>query len=65
VRNMGVDFVIAVDVTRGWVNISEEVVDLRNAYKLMDKVITAIEYQIARERLRDADIIIRPAGEQF
>ena len=65
VRNMGVNFVIAVDVTTGWVNISEEAIDLSNAYKLMDRVITAIEYQIARERLQDADLVVHPAVSHF
>ncbi len=65
VRNMGVDFVIAVDVTTGWVNISEQAIDLRNAYKLMDKVITAVEYQIARERMQSANLIIHPAVHNF
>ncbi len=65
VRKMGADFVIAVDVTTGWVNISEQAIDLKNAYRFMDKVITAIEYQVARERMQSADLIIHPAVSNF
>lgn len=63
VKNMGVDIVIAVDVSRGWINFVDE--NLTDIPKMVDKMMMAIQYQIARKQLRDADIILRPEVEAY
>lgn len=65
VKEMDVDFVIAVDVTQGWINITEEKIELRKAYRMIDRVMTAIESEVARQRLKSADMILRPAVSSF
>ena len=61
VRAMGADFVIAVDVSSKWLDVTEEQIGIRNIYSIVSKVFSAMEYQIAQRILKDADIIIRPA----
>ena len=65
VKSMGVDIVIAVDVTSGWVNISENSINMLDVYNLVDKVIIAIEHQIAHESLGKADMVLRPTVSRF
>lgn len=65
VRNMGADFVIAVDVSSRWVNISEEPVHLTHLYSIIARALLVMEYQIARHTLEKADIVIRPAVMSF
>ncbi len=65
VRKMGADFVIAVDVTRGWLDITESPARLIDIPKVIDKVMTAIEYQIARKQLEGADMVLKPEVMSF
>ncbi|MCL4405001.1 patatin-like phospholipase family protein [Patescibacteria group bacterium] len=65
VKSMGADFVIAVDVTRDWTDISGGLPGLMDIPKMVDKVMEAIEYQIARDQLGAADIILHPAVIPF
>lgn len=60
-RQMGADYVIAIDVSSKWLNIEEEAIKLRNAYSIISKAFSALEYQIARRILKEADIVISPA----
>lgn len=61
VRNMGADFVIAVDVSSKWLNIEEEMVRPHNMTSIISKAFSALEYQVARRVLKEADIVLRPA----
>ncbi len=65
VKKMGVDFVIAVDVNRGWADITENPAKLINIPKMIDKLMAAIEYQLARKELEDADVVLRPIVMSF
>ncbi|MBI4837462.1 MAG: patatin-like phospholipase family protein [Candidatus Portnoybacteria bacterium] len=61
VRDMGADFVIAVDVSSRWLNIPEANLKVKNVPAVMSEVFSAIEYQVAKQILQCADIILRPA----
>ena len=61
VREMGADFVIAIDVSSKWLDVSEEQIGIRNVYSIVSKVFSALEYQVAQKILKEADIILRPA----
>ncbi len=60
VRAMGAEYVIAVDVTSQWVNIADQVVNWRNIYSVISNALSAVEYQISRQILKEADVVIRP-----
>ncbi len=60
VRKMGAEYVIAVDVTSQWVNIADQVVNWRNLYSVISNALSAVEYQISRQILKEADIVLRP-----
>jgi NTE family protein len=61
VREMGADFVIAIDVSSKWLDVTEEQIGIRNIYSIVSKVFSAMEYQVAQKILTEADIILRPA----
>jgi len=60
VREMGADFVIAVDVSSRWINMTKELVTPGNMEALIRHSYLAIEYQLARKVLKQADIVLRP-----
>jgi len=60
VRAMGADFVIAVDVSSQWLNISDELADLRNIYNLVSNALSVVEYQLSRRVLAGADLVLHP-----
>ena len=63
VRQMGADIVIATDVLSKWVDISllsEGTVTIRNIRPLFSAIISLLSYQVAKEKLEDADVIIKP-----
>ena len=59
-REMGAELVIAVDVSSRWVNISEDLITPKSMEALIRHSFTAIEYQLARKVLKQADIVIKP-----
>ncbi len=61
VRQMGADYVIAVDVTSQWVNTADEKVSWTNLYDIVSNALSVIEFQLSREILKHADIVLRPA----
>jgi len=61
VREMGADFVIAVDVSSRWLNVSEANLEVKDIPATMSEVFSAVEYQVAKLILKYADIILRPA----
>lgn len=65
VRDMGAEFVIAVDVSSKWVDITKTSVDFRHTASLIYNVLSAIEYQLAQKVLKQADIILKPLVLNF
>jgi NTE family protein len=61
VKEMGADFVIAVDVSSRWLNVPEANLEVKNVPAVMSEVFSAVEYQVAKLILKHADIILRPA----
>lgn len=58
VRNMGAEYVIAVDVSSDWVNTKEF-----NVWSLpivLDRALSIVEYQLARHILKQADVVLCP-----
>ncbi len=60
VREMGADTVIAVDVSSRWITAPDEILNTRDMYSLFRNALSVIEYQIAKNILKGADIILRP-----
>lgn len=60
VRRMGADIVIAVDVSSKWANLDQEI-KLVNLRSLLTSSLQAVEYQLAKDHTKDADILLRPA----
>jgi len=61
VREMGADFVLAVDVSSRWINFSDGSVTQSNMHEILNKAFVALEYQIAQKTLKQADIVLRPS----
>lgn len=59
-REMGADIVIAVDVSSRWITAPSEVLNTRDVYSLFNNALSVIEYQLAKNILKDAEIILRP-----
>lgn len=60
VRNMGAEYVIAVDVSSRWFNLQEESFNPVKLYSVMYRALAIIEYQLARRVLPQADIVLNP-----
>ncbi len=60
-RGQGAQYVIAVDVTKS-LNEREE---LTNGLSIIDRAQTILAYQLSRERLSGADLVIRPSSTRF
>jgi len=63
VRAMGADIVIAVDVSTHWFDISAfpaGSLNWRNIYSVFNAMLSVLGYQISRDILKKADVIIQP-----
>lgn len=60
VRAMGADFVIAVDISSRWIRIDGELANTQNMASFIDNAFTLIEYEVAQQVLKQADVIMRP-----
>lgn len=60
VREMGADVVIAIDVSSKWIDISSDFLQPADVYSIVSKTFSAVEHQIARPILKQADIVLRP-----
>ncbi len=60
-RRMGADVVIAVDVSSRWVNIFEQEIKLTNVRSMIENSLQVAEYQLAKEHVKDANVVLRPA----
>lgn len=65
VRDMGADYVIAVDVSSRWIDISHEDINSLNLYSIISSALSVIEYQLARHILERADLVLRPPVLRF
>lgn len=65
VRSLGAEYVLAVDVSSEWVNLSEESFGLTRVYSMIPKALSIIEYQLARRILPSADIVLNPPVSGF
>ncbi len=60
VKDMGAEYVIAVDVSSKWLLAPEELLTTHDVYHVILSAFSIIEYQIAKTPLKSADIILRP-----
>lgn len=60
VKNMGADYIIAVDVSSRWLMAPEELATTRDIYHVVSSALSIIEYQIAKNVLKSADLVLRP-----
>lgn len=60
VKKMGADIVIAVDVSSRWTNLDQEN-KIFNTLSILEGSQQAIEYQLAKQHTKDADLILRPS----
>ena len=65
VREMGAEYVIAVDVSSKWVYTPEEAVEFKDMFTVMSNALSVIEYQLARHILEKADLVMRPPVLSF
>ncbi|MCX6702263.1 MAG: patatin-like phospholipase family protein [Candidatus Wolfebacteria bacterium] len=65
VKDMGADFVIAVDVSSKWHDVSEESINPFHFYTVIGHALSIMEYQLARHTLEKADLIIKPVVLSF
>lgn len=59
-RNMGANFVIAVDVSSRWIKSPEDALDAKSVYSVITNSLSVVEYQLAKGILKNADIVLRP-----
>lgn len=60
VRAMGADVVIAVDVSSRWIDLSASTIDVRDMYTIVSDAFSVVEYQIGKEVLQTADVVLQP-----
>jgi len=65
VKQSDVDYIIAVDVSSQWLDFSQKITGWTNLPLLISNVLTAAECQLSKERLKSADIILRPTVLNF
>ncbi len=65
VKQMGAEYVIAVDVSKHWPNITKDAMTIRGIKTAIADTISALEFQLAREALAKADLIIHPLLEDY
>ncbi len=65
VREMGAEFVVGVDISSEWPNFEDRRFSLVEAKSLILDSFSILEYQIARVKTKNADLIIRPPVLNF
>lgn len=61
VKEMGAEYVIAVDVSSRWLQAPEEMASVKDMYSIISQTFSALEYQLAKNVLKQsADIVIKP-----
>lgn len=61
VKEMGAEFVLAVDVSSRWINLQDDLITPRSTDALIRHAFTAIEYQLAQKVLKQADVVVHPS----
>lgn len=65
VKKMGAEYVIAVDVSSRWANSPKEAMDTQSIYAAISSTLGIVEHQLAKNILRQADIVLRPPVLNF
>lgn len=65
VKDMGAEYIIAVDVSSKWIDYPEKQIGWWRVFSLISNVLTAAEYQLAKAHQKSADIILRPTVLNF
>ena len=65
VRKMGADYVIAVDVSSKWITSPDEALNVKDVFEMMSNTLSVIEYQLAKNILKKADVVLRPPVLSF
>ncbi len=65
VKKMGADYVIAVDVSKRWPNITKDTMTIRGIKTAVADTISAFEFQLSREVLKKANVVIRPLIDDY
>lgn len=61
VKEMGAEYVIAVDVSSRWLEAPEEMISVKDMYSVISQTLSVLEYQLAKSVLKQsADIVIKP-----
>jgi len=60
VREMGAEFVIAVDVSSKWISFPDETFEADNIFAMISNALSVIEYQLAKNVLKGAHVVLRP-----
>lgn len=60
VKNMGAEYVIAVDVSSKWFLAPTELITGHDTLQVISSALGVIEYQIARDILKSANLVLRP-----
>lgn len=60
VKDMGAEYVIAIDVSSEWLMAPEELMTAHDMYQVISSAFSTIEYQIAKNILKKADLVLRP-----
>ncbi len=64
-KKMGAEFVIAVDISSKWLDISEKPFNWTRLPFLVSNVLDAAAYQLSKSRLESADVVLRPLVSNF
>lgn len=65
VRELGAEYVIAVDVSSKWLDQPEQMTEVRDLHSIITNSLSVIEYQIGKNILKTADIVLRPPVMRF
>lgn len=60
VKNMGAEYIIAVDVSSKWFAAPEEFITSHDTFQVISSALGVIEYQIAKSILKSANLVLRP-----
>jgi len=60
VREMGADFVIAVDISSRWIRIDNDLAEAQNVPSFIASAFSVVEYEVAQHVLKQADVVLRP-----
>ena len=65
VKEMGAEFIIAVDVSSKWIDFPFKQTGWWQVFSLISNVLSAAEYQLAKPHIENADLILRPTVLNF